>query len=262
MNLGGRVCLVTGGAQGIGAATAQALARRGAHLVIADVQAAKAEEVAANLGGEATAVEMDVREQRQVEAAIAAAIDTFGSLDVVVNNAGIGIPRTIDGLDEDVWQRTIDVNLTGPFRVVKTALPHLRESRGHVATVASMAARVWTPLLAHYSASKAGVAAFSETLRLELSRDGIGITTVYFGTISTPMLDTGLVDAAVPDSMRRNIERAKRLGLSPLVSVDRAAEAIAAGIEHERRAVVVPRRALLPFWVGGPFQRLIERTSW
>jgi NAD(P)-dependent dehydrogenase (short-subunit alcohol dehydrogenase family) len=262
LQLRDRVCLITGGAQGIGAATAQALTKRGARVVLADLQEHRARTLAESLTEDAIAVRTDVREPASVQAAVAAAVERFGRLDILVNNAGIGVPRTIDQLDEDSWQRTLDVNLSGPFRLVKAALPELRRRRGHIVTVASMAARVWTPLLAHYSATKAGIAAFSETMRVELRRDGIRITTVYFGTIDTPLLATGLDDASVTDRMRFNVERARRLGLSPLVTADQAGEAIARGIERERRAVIVPARAKLPFYVGAPFQRLIERTAW
>ena len=257
-----RVALITGGAQGIGAATARALARRGARVAVCDVQDQKAQDLAATLATDALAVRMDVRDRGSVEAAVAATIERFGRLDLLVNNAGVGIPRTIDQLDDGTWQRTLDVNLTGPFRVVQAALPELRRQRGHIVTVASMAARVWTPLLAHYSATKAGVAAFNETLRVKLRRDAISVTTVYFGTVDTPLLATGLDDASVTARMRANVDRARRLGLSPLVSADRAGEAIARGIERERRAVIVPARARLPFYLGAPFQRLIERAPW
>lgn len=262
MELRSKVCLVTGAAQGIGAATAGALARRGASVVIADLQEDKARKMAESLPGEAAAVRLDVRDTGSAHAAVAEAVERFGRLDVLVNNAGIGAPRSIDALDEETWQNTLDVNLTGPFRMVKASLEELRGNRGHVATVASMAARVWTPMLGHYSATKAGVAAFNETLRVELRRDGIGITTVYFGTIDTPLLAGGLRDEAVSERMRRRVEHARRVGLSPLVPVDAAGEAIAAGIERGRRTVVVPGRARLPFHAPGPFQRLIERTAW
>jgi NAD(P)-dependent dehydrogenase (short-subunit alcohol dehydrogenase family) len=262
VKLDGRVCLITGGAQGIGAATARALAARGARVVVGDLQEDKARELVLELPGEALAVDLDVRDSGSAQAAVGAAVEHFGALDVLLNNAGIGVPRAIDELDEETWQQTLDVNLTGPFRMVKAALPELRRRRGHVVTVASMAARVWTPLLGHYSATKAGVAAFNETLRVELGRDGVGITTVYFGTIDTPLLAGGLDDAAVTDRMKLNIARARRLGMSPLVGADAAGEAIARGIERDRRAVIVPGRAKLAFYAAAPFQRLIERTAW
>lgn len=262
MQLEDRIALITGAAQGIGAATARALASRGARIVIADLQDEPAKQLAASLPTEALAVHMDVRDRGSVEAAVTAAIERFGSLDVLVNNAGIGVPRTIDQLDEETWQRTLEVNLTGPFRVVKAALPELRRSRGRIVTVASMAARVWTPMLGHYSATKAGVAAFNETLRVELRRDGIGITTVYLGTIDTPLLAAGLADGSVTERMRLNVARARRLGLSPLITAERVGEGIAEGIARERRTVIVPARARLPFHAGTPFQRLIERIAW
>jgi NAD(P)-dependent dehydrogenase (short-subunit alcohol dehydrogenase family) len=262
MELRERVAFVTGGAQGIGAATARALSRRGALVAIGDVQEDRARELAESLPGEGLAIAMDVRDRAAVGAAVAAAVERFGFLDLLVNNAGVGEPRTIDELDEETWQRTLDVNLTGPFRMVKAALPELRRRRGHIVTVASMAARVWAPTLGHYSASKAGVAAFNETLRVELRREGIEITTVYLGTVDTPLLAAGLEDSALTDRMRLNVERARRLGLSPLVAVDDVGEAIAAAVEKRRRSVILPGRAKLPFYAGAPIQHVIERTAW
>ena len=259
MNLERRACLITGAAQGIGAATAEALARRGARLVLADVQADRVREVAERLPTEAIGIEMDVRDQDAVDAGVATAAEHFGGLDVLVNNAGVGLARSVPDLDDELWQLTIDVNLTGPYRLVKAALPELRRSRGHIATVASMAARQWVPRLAHYSATKAGVAAFSETLRIELADDGIGITTVYFGTIDTPMVQRGVTSPDITPQMRRNLEVGRKLGFAPLVPVERAGEAIARGIEEGRRAVFVPRRSWLMFHLSTPIQRVFER---
>lgn len=178
-----------------------------------------------------------------------------------MNNAGIGAPRSIDDQGVETWQRTIDVNLTAPFRLVKATLVDLRASRGQIVTVASMAARIHPSLLGHYSASKAGVAAFTETLRVELARDGIAVTTVYFGTIDTPLLAGGLADPLIGDRLRRRVALARRLGVSPLVSAEAAGEAIATAIDRRRRHVVLPRRAVLAFYAQAPFQRLVARAA-
>jgi len=260
MEVRDRVCLVTGAAQGIGQATAEALARRGGRVVVADIQFEKAEQVAAGLPATAMAVHLDVTDGESIQAALAEVAARFGDVAVLVNNAGIGEGHLVEHLDEEVWQRTLDVNLTGPFRMVQATLPQLKRTRGHVATVASLAARIWSPLLGHYSATKAGVAAFSETLRIELKPHGIGVTTVYFGTIDTPLLNAGIADPKVAGVLQV-LERARRLGLSPLVSAHDAGEAIARGIELDKPAVVKPRRGFPLYWVNMPFQRLIGRVS-
>lgn len=260
MEIAGRVCLVTGAAQGIGQATADALARRGGHVVVADIQREKAESVAAALPTPAMAVHLDVTKRDSIDAALAEVAQRFGDISILVNNAGIGVGRLLEHLDEADWQRTLDVNLSGPFRMVQATLPELMRTHGHVATVASLAARIWLPLLGHYSASKAAVAALSETLRIELKPHGVGVTTVYFGTIDTPLLEAGLADPAVAH-VGRLAARARRLGLSPLVSSQDAGESIVRAIEHDKAVVVNPRRALPLHWANTPFQRLAGRVT-
>jgi NAD(P)-dependent dehydrogenase (short-subunit alcohol dehydrogenase family) len=201
-----------------------------------------------------------VTDRESIQAAVSDVAGHFGDIAVLVNNAGIGEGHLIEHLDEGVWQQTLDVNLTGPFRMVQATLPHLRRTRGHVVTVASLAARIWSPLLGHYSATKAGVAALSETLRIELKPYEIGVTTVYFGTIDTPLLSAGM---ASPNgsAVRDVLERAQRIGLSPLISAVDAGEAIARGIERDSAAVVRPRRGRPLYWLNMPFQRLLGRAG-
>jgi len=257
----GKVCLITGAAQGIGAATATALAARGARLALCDLKADAVGDLAERLPGDHLAAGLDVLDDDAVGSFLEKVRSRSGRIGVLVNNAGIGAPRSVDDLDVETWQKTLDVNLTAPFRLVKATLDDLRATRGQIATVASMAARIHPSLLGHYSATKAGVAAFAETLRVELACDGIGVTTVYFGTIDTPLLANGLADPLVTDRMRKRVETARRLGVSPLVRVESAGEAIAAAIEHRRRHVILPRRARLAFYAQAPFQRLVARTT-
>lgn len=259
MDIRDRVCLVTGGAQGIGQATAEALARRGGRVVVADVQLEKARGVAAALATPGMAVHLDVTDAASIQNAVDHVAEHFGDISILVNNAGIGEGHLVEHLDEEIWQRTLDVNLTGPFRMVQATLPQLKRTGGHVVTVASLAARISAPLLGHYNATKAGVAAFSETLRIELKPYDIGVTTVYFGTIDTPLLSTGMADPQIA-GIRNVLHRLQRLGLSPLVSAQDAAEAIVRGVEHDKAAVVKPRRGFPLYWVNMPFQRLLARS--
>jgi NAD(P)-dependent dehydrogenase (short-subunit alcohol dehydrogenase family) len=259
MDIRDRVCLVTGGAQGIGQATAEALARRGGRVVVADVQLEKAQRVAASLAVPGMAVHLDVTDNESIQAAVAQVAEQLGDIAILVNNAGIGEGHLIEHLDEEVWQRTLDVNLTGPFRMVQATLPQLKRTGGHVVTVASLAARIWAPLLGHYNATKAGVAALNETLRIELKPYDIGVTTVYFGTIDTPLLSHGMADPQVA-GVRDVLGRLQRLGVSPLVSSHDAAEAIVRGIEQDKAAVVKPRRGFPLYWVNMPFQRLLGKA--
>jgi NAD(P)-dependent dehydrogenase (short-subunit alcohol dehydrogenase family) len=257
VELTGRACLVTGAAQGIGAAIATALTSRGARVLLGDVQDEKGRAVAEGLPG-ALATHLDVTDPESVASAVELAATRLGGLDVLVNNAGIGAPRGIDELDEETWRRTLETNLSGPYRTTRAALPHLRASRGRVVNVSSLSAHAWTPLLAHYSASKAGVMALSETLRIELARDGVGVTTVYFGWIDTPLLTAGTDDPRITPGLRRSMRRAQRLHIAPMRTPAQAAAAVVRGIEQERRAVFEPRRVALAHVLGTTLQRILE----
>ncbi|MGB3951911.1 MAG: SDR family oxidoreductase, partial [Solirubrobacterales bacterium] len=231
-------------------------------LVLVDLQGDAVGALAASLPAETLAIKADICDDAQVEAMIAEALERFGAIDVLINNAGIGKPRTVEQLDIETWRQTLEVNLTAPFRLTKALMPELTRRRGHIVTVASMAARILIPMLPHYSASKAGVAAFSETLRSELKPLGVGVTTVYFGTIDTPLLATGIADAAVGDRALKNMALARRLGASPLLSAETAGESIVRAIEKNRRRVIRPRRAAGVFHLPAPFQRVAERVRW
>jgi len=257
----GRVCVLTGAAQGVGAATAAALVRRGARVVLTDVRGEAAREGAARLGGGAVGLTLDVTDRRSIDAAVAVVLERHGTLDVLVNNAGIGPPRGIDDLDSETWEQTLAVDLSGPYRMVRAALPALRRARGQIVNVASLSADLWTPMLAHYNAAKAGVAALSETLRIELAPDGVAVTTVYLGRIDTAMLRAADVDPHVPPALRAASARIERLGLLPRLPAERAGEAIAAAVAERRRAVYVPGRVRLARWFPAALQRGVEALA-
>jgi NAD(P)-dependent dehydrogenase (short-subunit alcohol dehydrogenase family) len=166
--------LVTGASGGIGGAACTALRARGARVVGLDVQADPERDVLA----------CDVRDQAAVDAAVADAIGRLGGLDVLINNAGIGIPQSAgDAPDEDALA-VLDVNLVAPWRVTSAALPALRKARGRVVNVASGLAHVTVPFAPAYCMSKRGLVAYSDALRLEHG-DEITVTTVYPGYIRT-----------------------------------------------------------------------------
>jgi NAD(P)-dependent dehydrogenase (short-subunit alcohol dehydrogenase family) len=170
--------VVTGAASGIGRATAARLRERGAGVVGLDVNAA-----------EGTIVACDVRDQASVDAAVAQAIETFGGgLDVLINCAGIGDPQSAAEPPSEDALRVLDVNLLGTWRVTAAALPALRASRGRVVNVASGLAHLSVPFAPAYCASKRGVVAYSDALRLEVAGE-VDVTTVYPGYVRTPIHD-------------------------------------------------------------------------
>ena len=190
----GKTALVTGAASGIGRATALALAREGASVTVADVDAAGAERVAAEIagaGGVARAARCDVTRSDEVEATVRAALDAYGGrLDCAVNNAGITAPGgLVHEIPPEVWERQIAVNLTGVFLCLRAELPAMRAQRaGAIVNMASGAGLIGTPGLAHYCASKHGILGLTKTAALENAALGVRVNALCPGSTDTPML--------------------------------------------------------------------------
>jgi NAD(P)-dependent dehydrogenase (short-subunit alcohol dehydrogenase family) len=170
--------IVTGASGGIGAAATAALRARGARVIGLDLAEDAANDVLA----------CDVREQASVDRAVGAAIERLGGLDVLINNAGIGIPQSAGLAPDADALAVIDVNLLGPWRVTAAALPALRAARGRVVNVASGLAHVTIPFATAYCMSKRGLVGYSDALRIEHG-DAITVTTVYPGYIRTAIHD-------------------------------------------------------------------------
>ena len=170
--------LITGASGGIGGAASAALRARGARVVGLDLAADPEHDVLA----------CDVRDQASVDAAVGEAIARLGGLDVLINNAGIGIPQRAGEAPDADALAVIDVNLIGPWRVTAAALPALREARGRVINIASGLAHFTVPFATAYCMSKRGLVGYSDALRIEHG-DAITVTTVYPGYIRTPIHD-------------------------------------------------------------------------
>jgi NAD(P)-dependent dehydrogenase (short-subunit alcohol dehydrogenase family) len=202
-----RVAIVTGAGGGIGAATARGLAQRGANLVLADRDGTAAERVAAALvdeGRAAAAIAVDVRKQDEVEAMVELARDRYGGPDILVNNAGIGTTQLVVDLPAEEWRRVLDVNLTGPFLCSRAVLPDMiGKGRGKIVNVASIAAkRISYNGSAGYTASKAGLLAFTRHLAYEVAPQGINVNAVCPGPTGTEMLYDVVDDEALRARVR------------------------------------------------------------
>jgi NAD(P)-dependent dehydrogenase (short-subunit alcohol dehydrogenase family) len=191
-DLSGQSALVTGGSRGIGLAIAHALLAAGAGVVITGRDESHLENARGHLtrGGRDVAdrlhvVRADVRQPRDVEAAVKTAVERLGSLQILVNNAGIGIFGNVADMDEAAWADVIGTNLTGVFLFCHAAIPHLRPRGGWIINISSLAGA--NPFVggAAYCASKAGLNAFSEALMLEVRHDNIRVSTIMPGSVST-----------------------------------------------------------------------------
>ncbi len=188
--LAGRVIVVTGAANGIGRATARALAARGAALVLDDIDLAGLESLRAAIGDGARAFGADVRRPDQLEAMMREAVAAWGRVDAVVNCAGVVAPGAIDTSPADAVARQLETNLTGTINVVRAFLPQFRrQGAGHLVLVASLAGMVPLPGESVYAATKFGVRGFALSLALELKPTGIRVTNVCPDSTRTAMLD-------------------------------------------------------------------------
>lgn len=187
-----KIALITGGAQGLGEALCRTMGEDGAIIAVADLRHDAAASLVTKLkhdGIEATAMPLDVCDVGQAEAAIHRLIETYGGLDILINNAAIDKTVSIDELSVPEWDRILSTNLRGPFIMSKLALPVMRERRsGHIVNIVSTAAkRAWANASA-YHASKWGLLGFSHALHVEARPHGVKVTAVVSGGMRTPFL--------------------------------------------------------------------------
>ncbi|MBE1488543.1 SDR family NAD(P)-dependent oxidoreductase [Plantactinospora soyae] len=214
----GLTAIVTGGASGIGLATARLLAARGARVACLDLTP---EAVPEPLLG----IRADVTDDESVRAAVRSAVSTLGRLDVLVNNAGIGAQGTVESNPDDEWHRVLDVNVVGLVRVTRACLPALRESpHAAIVNTCSIAATAGLPQRALYSASKGAVQSLTLAMAADHVREGIRVNCVNPGTVDTPWVRRLLSAAADPDAELTALRARQATGR--LVSADEVAAAI------------------------------------
>jgi len=192
----GKVALVTGAASGMGAASARMLAAEGAKVVVADIQDELGRQVVAEIGDAASYVHLDVSSHEEWKAAVAHAVDTFGSLSTLVNNAGIANGAAIQHFDVDQWQRILDINLTGTFLGIRTAAdPIIAAGGGSIINISSIEGIRGTPWAHGYVATKWAVRGLTKSVAAELAPQGVRVNSLHPGLIKTPMT------AGIPDDM-------------------------------------------------------------
>lgn len=183
-----KVALVTGGSKGIGFGTAKALLAQGMRVMVTSRTQATAEKAAAMLdeaGDNVVGVGADVRDLSQLQLAVRTAVDKWGTIDVLVANAGLGHFGSIETLTADQWNETIETNLTGVFYSVKACLEELKKSKGYIVTIASLAGANFFAGGSAYNASKFGLVGFSQAMMLDLRNYGVKVTTIMPGSVAT-----------------------------------------------------------------------------
>jgi NAD(P)-dependent dehydrogenase (short-subunit alcohol dehydrogenase family) len=189
--LTGQTAMVTGGASGIGAAIVRRLSAAGARVVIADIDGKMAADTAKAVGNSAFAIEIDITDSDAVILAVNHAIDIAGSIEIVVNNAGVaGKAAPIwEQTDED-WRRVMDLNVTGPFYLCRAVIPHMRGAGyGRIVNIASIAGKEGNPNMVAYSASKAAIIGMTKSIAKEVATEGICVNAVAPAVIRTKILD-------------------------------------------------------------------------
>lgn len=252
-----RTVLITGSTGGLGTALAEALRARGARLALLDLDADATAGQAESLAGPSVARgwAADVRDLTSVQEAVDAAADHFGGIDVVVAAAGVGSMAAMETLDPAVWERVIDINLSGVWRTFRAALPHVVARRGYLLAVASMASFVHSPLNGPYVASKAGVWALCDATRLEVRHQGVRVGSVHPTFFHTAMMDDTLADRAATTLWGGN-----RSGVWKMVPLEDVVAAMVTGIERRSAMIVVPRSNGLFARIPGLVRPLVDRV--
>ncbi|MDE2435571.1 MAG: SDR family oxidoreductase [Sphingomonadales bacterium] len=206
IRLDGKVAIITGGAGGIGFATAQLMAARGAHVAIADIAAERARELAASLP-DAIGLPLDLSDEASIEAMIAATVDHFGRLDILHNNAALLGPEIaqadgdVEHMGTDLWDRTYRVNVRGTMIACRAALPHLRAARGNIVNTVSNLALQGHMIQAAYSSSKAAIIQMTRAIAASHGKAGVRCNAVAPGMTMTPALRE-----AFPHTLREAVE--------------------------------------------------------
>lgn len=267
--LDGKKCLITGAGSGIGQATALAAAAEGAELFLTDINevglAQTVEQVGSGGGTVSFSRALDVSDYDAVAAFAADVHEQFGSLDVVMNVAGISAWGTVENLEHRHWKSMVDVNLMGPIHIIESFVPAMvRAGRGgHLVNVSSAAGLLALPWHAAYSASKFGLRGVSEVLRFDLKRHGIGVSLVVPGAVKTPLVGTVEIAGVDRDDprIRKAIHRFEKRAVTP----ERVASCIIAGIKKDRYLVYTSPDIRFGYWwarkFSPPYDFVMQRAN-
>ena len=236
----GKTVLITGAARGIGAESARRLARAGARVSLVGLEPEELAKVAGECGPEAIWSECDVTDTEALRDAVAQTVERLGGIDVCIANAGIATGAPLRHSDLANYERTIEVNLLGVVRTIHACLPHVIERKGYLLPIASVAAAIHAPGMGAYSASKAGVEAFADSVRAEVKYLGVDVGVGYFSWI-----DTEMVAGADRHPAFGELRSKLPAPFGKVYPVSAVGTAVLQGIERRRRWVTVPGWARL-----------------
>lgn len=252
------VVIITGASKGIGAELARQLAAKGAKLVLAARSAGELEAVAEECreaGAPVVTVRADVAEERDCQAIVAGAVLAFGRVDTLVNNAGMSMWARFEEIrDVSVLERIMRVNYMGAVYCTSHALPYLRETRGRIVGISSLAGRTGVPTRTGYAASKHAMTGFFDSLRIELAGSGVTVTMVYPGFVSTGIRE----NATGPDGRPILVSPVRE---GEVMSVEDCARRIVRAMERREREVVMTARGRMGLWLKLVAPGLVDRIA-
>jgi short-subunit dehydrogenase len=253
-----RVIAITGASKGIGAELARQLAATGARLVLAARGEKELEEVAAQCrkaGASVVTVRADVTQDRDCQAIVSGAVVAFGRLDVFVNNAGATMWSRFEDLhDVSILRAIMEVNYMGAVYCTKHALPHLRDTKGLIVGISSLAGRTGVPTRTGYSAAKHAMTGFFDSLRIELDGSGVDVTMIYPGFVATGLRE----NAAGPDGKPVQVSPVKE---GEVMGVEDCARRIVTAIARREREVVMTARGKIGLFVKLFAPSLVDRIA-
>lgn len=253
-DVNGRTVFITGAARGIGAATARRLHGKGANVALVGLEPERLEGLASSLGDRAAAFEADVTDFEALERAVAGTVERFGGIDVAIANAGLAFSGTLATAPIEQVERTFAVNLLGVWRTDRAVIGQITERKGYLLNIASLSAVAHAPLMGPYTATKAGVEAFTDALRMESAPSGASVGCAYFGFI-----DTDLVKASYTHPSAEALNRQSPEFLRNPAPLSSAVDAIERGIERRAARLWAPRWVGVAIALRGVLQPLTER---
>lgn len=246
-----KVVFITGAARGLGAGLAKKVVDNGGQVFIVDLDAKSVEARVLALGDSADGCAGDVRYLPDVQRAMQLCFESFGRIDVVVANAGILKMGSIEKMDPKDFQMTLDVNVTGAFNTIRAGIHYLRDTKGYLQVVSSLAAAIHTPLMSHYAASKAAVEALADVARQELALDGIGV-----GCVHPTFTKTAMIEEAKPGQLWGG-HKGAFAAIEPEVVIDAMYDAIT----KRKRKTIVPKPIAPLVLAPGLFHWAAEKIS-